>query len=187
MRLYEKKNQQDGSDDEGNESDLLGIEECDHENRSHIVGDRQRCEEDLQPDGNALAEDSQQAQSEGNVGSHRNAPTMGSFATAIEDGVDRGRNGDGDEEDVYAASRQQKNRGVDYPTDPTRSPQGTVLLAPMDPQREQAPPQHAAEVDHEQGSRAVDQLDTLGEAVEAEEIEEEMAQVRVEEGAGDAQ
>ncbi len=87
----ENEKQEDARAAERQDRDLLRVEEGDHQHGDQVVGDRQRGEEDLEPDRDALAEHGQNAEREGDVCRHGNAPAARPVGCRVEHQKEKGR------------------------------------------------------------------------------------------------
>ena len=63
---------------------MMGVDRCDHHETHDVVDDRERQDEAAQSFGSVLAQESQQAESEGGIGRHRHAPTVRRCPTSVD-------------------------------------------------------------------------------------------------------
>ena len=80
-----------GRGEQPEEGDLAGVEDGDHEDAADVVDDGEGQQEDLQRRRDPRAEEGDDAEREGDVGGHRDAPPGGGIAPGVEGQVDRGR------------------------------------------------------------------------------------------------
>ena len=66
------------------------VEQGNHQDRTHVIDDRERREEDLEAGGGARRDDRQGPQREGNVGGHRNRPATGRNTPIVGRHVEQG-------------------------------------------------------------------------------------------------
>ncbi len=80
-----------GGHPEAAEGELGGVEEGDHQDRPQVVHDGHGGDEDLEGQGHAPPQESQDPQGEGDVRGHGDAPAVGPRAAGVPQGVDRCR------------------------------------------------------------------------------------------------
>ena len=88
------------------------VEDGDDEDRSDVVDDRQRQQEEAEPVGHPLADQGHHADGEGDVGGHRYAPALHVVAAQVETQVDQRRN------DHPADCRHDRQHHVAHPPKP---------------------------------------------------------------------